>query len=135
MSGFIIPALIGIISTLLTLFLTPRIQHYFWGYQRMSELRLAAYKQLNGLAAEFLCNYGNNPQYRPTEQFFRSLMILSADIKVLFSQKAFDKFKEFEIMIGPNLGPTGKGSFEAFIRARDAALRALCAEAVVAKLF
>ena len=135
MSGFITPALIGIISTLLTLFLTPRIQHYFWGYQRMSELRLAAYKELNALAAEFLYNYGINPDYRPAEQFFKSLMVLTADIKVLFSQIAFDKFKEFEIMIGPNLGPTGKGAFEAFIRARDAALRALYAEAVVAKLF
>jgi len=135
MSDFITPALIGVISTLLTLFLTPRIQHYFWGYQRMSELRLAAYKELNSLAAEFFNNYINNPEYRPTEQFFKSLMVLTADIKVLFSQKAFDRFKEFEIMIGPNLGPAGKGSFEAFIKARDAALRALYAEAVVAKLF
>jgi hypothetical protein len=135
MSSVIVPALIGIASALLTLLLTPRIQHYFWGYQRMSELRLAVYKELNGLAAEFLTNYGSNPNYRPTDEFFKALMVLTANIKTMFSEKAFNTFKEFEIMIGPNLGPTGRGSFEAYIRARDRALDALYREAVVAKLF
>jgi hypothetical protein len=135
MSDIVTPALIGVISTLLTLVLTPRIQHYFWGYQRMSELRLATLKEVNDLAAEFLNNYLKDLQYRPTEQFFRSLMVTTANVKILFSKEAFDRFKEFEVMIGPNLGPTAKGSMEAFIKARDMALRALYAEVVTAKLF
>lgn len=135
MSTVIVPALIGIGSALLTLLLTPRIQHYFWAYQRMSELRLLVYKEINGLAAEFLTNYGSDSNYRPTDEFFKALMVLTANIKTMFSEKAFATFKEFEIMIGPNLGPTGRGSFEAYITARDKALDALYMEAVVAKLF
>ena len=135
MSTVIVPALIGVASALLTLLLTPRIQHYFWGYQRMSELRLAVYKDLNGLAAEFLTNYGSNKDYRPTDEFFKALMVLTANIKTMFSEKAFNTFREFENMLGPNLGPTGRGSFEAYLRARDKALDALYREAVVAKLF
>ena len=127
------PALIGVASALLTLFLAPRIQHYFWGYQRMSELRLAAYKELNELAADFLTNYGRNQGYQPTPQFFKALAVLTADIKTMFSEEAFNAFKQFEEMIGPNLGPTGRGSFEAYIAARDRALSALYREAVVAK--
>ena len=135
MSNFIEPALIGVASTLLTLLITPRIQHYFWGYQRMSELRLGVYSELNDLAAEFLTNYISNKDYRPSDQFFKALSVLTANIKTMFSEKAFNTFKEFEIMIGPNLGPTGRGSFEAYITARDKALNALYREAVVAKLF
>ena len=135
MSDFITPALVGVISTLLTLLLTPRIQHYFWGYQRLSEIRLDVLKEMNNLAAEFLNNYIKDSQYRPTDQFFKALTITSANIKILYSDRAFKCFKEFEDMIGPNMGPTGNSSIEAFIETRDAALRALYKEAVAAKLF
>jgi len=133
MSDSITPALIGvivgIISTLLTIFLTPRIQHYFWVYQRLSDMRLPVIKEFNNLAAEFLNNYLNDLKYHPTDQFFKSFMVVTANIKALFSQKAFDCFKEFEVMIGPDLGPS-KGSTESFIRARDTVLRALYNEAI-----
>jgi hypothetical protein len=131
----IISVLIGVSSTLLTIFLTPRLQHYFWGYQRMGELRLAALREVNNLAAEFLFNYIKDSNYHPTDQFFMSWMITTTSIKALFSQTAFDRFKELDNMIGPGLGPTGKGSTEAFIKARDAGLRALYDEAVAAKWF
>ncbi len=135
MSSILEPALIGVASALLTLLLTPRIQHYFWGYQRMSELRLAVYKDLNDLAAEFLTHYISNKDYRPTDEFYKTLMVLTANIKTMFSEDAFNTFKEFEIMIGPNLGSTGRGSVEDYIATRDGALRALYREAVVAKRF
>lgn len=133
MSNSIIPAVIGvivgIISTLLTIFLTPRIQHYFWVYQRLSDIRLAVIRELNNLAAEFLNNYLNDHKYHPTDQFFKSFMAMGASIKALFSQKTFDCFKEFELMIGPNFGPN-KSSTEAFIKSRDTALRTLYDEAI-----
>lgn len=130
----IISVLIGVVSTLLTIFLTPSLQHYFWGYQRLSEIRLAVVKEVNDLSAEFLNNYLNNNRYRPTDVFFRSLMVVTANITALFSQKALDRFKEVQVMI-PNLGPDGKGTPEAFIKVRDAALRALYDEAVTAQPF
>lgn len=135
MSNTLTSILIGVASTLITLFLSPRLQHYFWGHQRISELRLRVLERLNSLAAEFLYNYLKNSDFQPDDQFYRSLMILTADIKILFSQQAFDRFKELEVMIGPNLGPTGKGSIGAFIDARDAALRAIYAEAVSPRFF
>ena len=95
MSDAVIPVLIGVVSALTTLVLTPRLQHYFWGYQRMSELRLRTCEQLNSLAADFLHNYLRDPDFRPGDQFFRSLMVTSADIKVLFSRNVFDQFKFF----------------------------------------
>jgi hypothetical protein len=122
-------------SALLTLLLTPRIQHYFWGYQRMSELRLVAYKELNDLAADFLTRYINDQNYRPTDEFYKTLMVLTANIKTMVSEKAFATFKEFEQMLGPNLGPTRRGTIEKYISSRDQALRALYKEAVVAKRF
>lgn len=110
MSNSIIPAVIwvivGIISTLLAIFLTPRIQHYFWVYQRLSDIRLAVIRELNNLAVEFLNNYLDAHKYHPTDQFFKSFMAMSASIKALFSKKTFDCFKEFELMIGPNLDQT-----------------------------
>ncbi len=135
MSGHIISGLIGIVSALITIILTPRLQHYFWGYQRMSELRLTTFKDLNHLAAEYLKNCTQNINYRPPDEFFKELTIITADIKVLFSKKAFDLFKKFEEMIGPGLGPDRKGTFQGLIERRDAALKALYDEAVVARLF
>lgn len=133
MSGSATPALIGIlvgiISTLVTIFLTPRIQFYFWGRQRLSEIRLAAIAEINNLVADFLTNYISNPKYHPADQFFASLMAASANIEALFSKKAFGIFKELEIMISPNLGPAN-GAVDAVVRARDAALRALYQEAI-----
>jgi hypothetical protein len=102
--------------------------------QRMSELRLRALERLNSLAAEFLHNYLKDPNFRPDDQVFRSLMVLTSDITILFSQQAFACFKELEVMIGQNLRPTGKGNVDAFINAADAALRALYAEAMRAVL-
>jgi len=133
MSDSTTPALIGIvlgiISTLITIFLTPRIQFYFWGRQRLSEIRLAAIAELNKLVADFLTNYMKNPKYQPADQFFAAFMVASANIEALFSRKVFVIFKELEVMIGPNLGPA-KGAVDEVVRARDKALQALYKEVI-----
>lgn len=126
--------IVGTLGSYGGIFLTNRFQVRKDRKARLGELRLAIFKEVNDLAAQFFNRYLKDPsQYRMTDQFYRNLMVTTAKIKVFFSQKAFDSFKTFEIMIGPNLGPS-KGSNEAFIKARDAALRALYDEAV-AKLF
>lgn len=126
---------VGILGSYGGIVLTNRLQVGRERKARVSEYRLTVFKEVNDLAAEFLNNYLKDPsQYRMTDQFYRALMVTAANIKVSFSQKAFDSFKEFEVMIGPNLGP-GKGSTEAFIKARDVALCALYDEAVATKLF
>jgi len=134
MHEYITPTLIGIISSLVTVILTPRLQHYFWGYQRLSELRLSALREANDLTAEFLNNHIVNPGFQPSPSFFKTLTVLTANIRVLFSKKSFTSFKALEVMIGPNLGPSG-GSVDEFIKKREALIRSLYKEAVVAKLF
>ena len=112
MSNPIIPSIVGIIvgvvSTLVTIFLTPRLQHHFWGKQRLSEIRLDAIKDVNSLLADFLTHYIGDPKFQPSNHFFTSFMAASANIEALFSRKAFGVFKELEVMIGPNLGPASR---------------------------
>ena len=48
----LIAPLIGIGSALLTMVLTPTLQHYFWTRQRYAERQFAAIETLNTLTAE-----------------------------------------------------------------------------------
>ena len=47
----------GILGTLLTIFVTPRLQHYFWKRQKREGIRLTAGTEVNRLAAEFKSDY------------------------------------------------------------------------------
>jgi hypothetical protein len=125
----IVGIFVGIIGTLLTIFLTPRLQHHFWGKQRLSEIRLNAIKDMNSLLADFLTHYIDNSKFRPNNDFFASFMAASANIEALFSRKTFGVFKELEVMVGPNLGPA-KGAVDKVVQARDRALHALYEEAI-----
>lgn len=133
----LIGVVIGILGSYGGILLTNRFQIGREQKAHLGELRLSVFKEVNNLAAEFLQNYLKDPsQYRMTDPFYRNLMVTTAKIKVFFSQTVFDRFKEFDNMIGPNLGPEpGKGSVDAFVRARDTALRALYDETVGAKFF
>jgi hypothetical protein len=52
-----VPALIGVLATLLTIFLTPSLQHYFWRLQRRAELRLATINEVVRVTSEFTAKY------------------------------------------------------------------------------
>ena len=118
----------AVIATLLTLFLTPRLQHYFWKRQRREELRLATIKEINRLTSEFITNHIADPAFPPSQEFFQALQATSADLRALFSSRAWRAFKEMEIMIAPNLGGGGDRIPADFIAARDRALRVLYQE-------
>jgi hypothetical protein len=127
----IVPAASAIIASLLTIFLVPWLQHHFWKYQRREELRLTVINDVNRLAAEFITKYieaegSGDHNFKPSVQFFQSLQVVTAQVKVLFSAQTFQDFKNLEAMIGPNLGPRSKQrGIDNFIQARDAALRSL----------
>jgi hypothetical protein len=98
--------------------------------ERLTELRLAVIDELNELTAEYITKYIENPEeYRPTTEFFQRLLMATDRIRNLFPAAAFDAFKRVEVMIGPNLGPTGEGVVHRFIEARNAALAVLYREA------
>jgi hypothetical protein len=124
----------GLGSSLLTIFLTPRLQHHFWKLQRREELRLVVINEFNGLRAEFLTGYIAAPTtYAPSADWHKAFTALSSNIKTLFSDGAFVAFKAAEVMIGPGkpgLGALGQQTANDFVEARDAALRALYREVI-----
>jgi len=118
----------AILATLLTIFLTPRLQHYFWKQERREELRLAAIKEFNTLIADYLTNQIANPGVRPHDTFFQSFQVTTAEVKALFSENAWNAFKDVENMIGPGFGPGEGRTVNDLVEARDRALRVLYAE-------
>jgi hypothetical protein len=124
----------SVVASLLTIWLTPNLQHYFWKRQRLAELRIDTIDDFIRLAAEFLYEYSSAPNtYKPSADWFKTFHAVTAKIKAHFPQKVFDAFKAVDVLIGPGtpgLGPEGKGTIQDFIEARDAALRALYAEVI-----
>jgi hypothetical protein len=122
----------AIVATLITILLTPHVQYRFWTKQRRFELRLALIDDLTTLAAEFI-HHASVSDERPSDDFLKSLLRVSAKVKRSFSQKAFAAFKEMEVMIGPKLhgglGPEGKKGIHDFVDARDLLLEILYGEA------
>lgn len=100
MSQVLISGLIGIGSALLTILLTPQLQHYFWKRQHRAEIRLATANQLNDLAAQFLvlytCPYRGAGKHYPREhtppdlndEFLRCWTATYAQVRCLFSGEA-----------------------------------------------
>ena len=121
----VLSAASAIAATLLTIFLTPRLQHHFWKLQRREELRSAAIREVNRLAAEFITNHMEKPNFRPGLEFFQALQVASAEVRALFSEAGWTAYRDMEIMIGPNLG---RHTVDDFIQARDQALRVLYRE-------
>lgn len=128
----VIPAVSAILATLLTIMLTPTLQHYFWKRQRRDDLRFAAANEVNRVASEFIAGYleaeRNKTKYVPDVTLFQALHALRGQVKQLFSDAAFMAFARFESAIGPNLEKVpgeGVGSLEEYLRRRDAALRAM----------
>jgi hypothetical protein len=124
----------SVAASLLTIWLTPSLQHYFWKRQRLAEMRIDTIDEFNRLAAEFLFGYSSAPNaYKPSADWFTAFLSVTAKIKAHFPQSVFDAFKAVDVLIGPGtpgLGPEGQGTIEDFMKARDAALRALYAEVV-----
>lgn len=132
--------LVGIVAALLTIYLTPALQHLFWQRQRLAELRFQVAEKLNLLMADFFSNYieheKKGERYTPSRDFFRDLHDVSSMIAALFSAETWKAFKTLEIKVSPWLGGAGpdalgkvhSGTDEEFVKARNGALRALYEE-------
>jgi len=140
MSFPITPVLIGLgsgmIGTLATIFLSPRLQHHFWKRQRFAELRLAVAQEVNQHAANFYIVHVKNDSYELSARFLTALEETEGKVKVLFSDEAFQSYKKMQRLIAATggrakgLGPQGVATAYDFLSARDAALAKLYEEAV-----
>lgn len=131
----VVSAIGGVAGSLVTVLVTPRLQYEYWRRERRDELRLAAIREVNKLVAELLYYQteavARGASYTPSGEFFQALTRAAADVKALFSTRAFQTFKAMEAMIGPKLGtPEGRWDIEQLRTARDAVLSALYAEVV-----
>jgi hypothetical protein len=92
----------GIASTLLTIFLSPRLQHHFWKLQRADELRLAAISDYNRLTQEYLAACVAHPEIdRPVEEWLRDLNVAASTIRVLFSDAVYQSARAISERIRP----------------------------------
>jgi len=132
----LIAGAVGAGSALLTMFLTPRLQHYFWKRQRRSELRLDTADEVNNIAAHFVHIVSTLVEWELSEQFLAKILVVRGRVKALFSEKAFDRFLAMQYFLAASgsrargLGPEGKASTDDFIKVSDEALRTLYEEAI-----
>ena len=147
LSYILIPTVIAffgaILGTLLTIFLTPRLQHRFWKYQRREELRLAAINEINRLIAEFSIHYlwgeigPDPPNLSPA--FFQSWEMVKPQIKVLFSDSTYQAFDRMRLTyltasLYSNQEVSERATrVEKLARTQEAALRALYREIGIIK--
>jgi hypothetical protein len=90
-------SLIGIGSALLTMVLTPILQHYFWIRQRYTERQFAAIEALNTLAAE-VCAALNAVEEMDGDQrkgFATRIVRTQMDVQGLFSPRASHRCAPF----------------------------------------
>jgi hypothetical protein len=108
LSYILIPSVIaffsGVAAALLTIFLNPRFQHYFWKRQKREELRLAVVKEVNRLSAEFRVHYLYKDQieYTPEQSvtFSQAWVAVDGQVEDLFSESTYESFKRMQEYVG-----------------------------------
>ena len=133
-STVLISALVALGSSLLTIFLTPKIQHHFWKYQRRDEVRLAAINEFNRLTNAYIaaCLVPNEPR-PPLSEWLRDFNVAAATIRALFSDSAYSGAREVSDMFVPYAeweGINKKQRAHKFADARDEALTPLYREVI-----
>jgi len=120
----------AIAGSLLTIFFSPRLQHYFWTRQRRVEIQHSVINELNRLMSEYIVKYKGDGSYRPSEEFHQSLATVTAQVTTLFSAASLQLFNKMTNLIPYTPGiHTGFTLYQQEVsKARDAALRSLYQE-------
>ena len=104
----IISAGSAIVGSLLTIFLTPRTQHYFWTRQKLAERRLAVADEINRLASELVTDVteGLRTQetFFPSVEFFKSWTPVDRQFRVFFSGRTRGAYFAMENMMTRDTG-------------------------------
>jgi hypothetical protein len=132
--------LTGILSTLLTIYLTPRARHSFWSRERITELRLATYDKVNGITAAIYMHDVADDQFSsdvrvgvrvhlsPMEELLASLMTAHDEVQNRFSETALHAYEKLEVLVESSGLPLDKQA--SYSIARDAVLRQLHTESL-----
>jgi hypothetical protein len=126
----------GFIGTLLTIFLTPKLQHKFWTRQQRFELCLAHIKVLQEATARMLVQLlEQRENYRVADETQQKIWLsLQNERGNLFSDKALWAFSFFEDLMVELYDPVVPGFksesdfdefLDSFLNARDVAFKGL----------
>jgi len=128
-------AVAGILGSLVTTFVSPRLHHYFWKQQRLTEMRYATIQGINRLLSQYLTGHiakqTVNPTWKPSMEFFVELRAASAQLRALFSDTAWQAFKNVEVLMTADGGLGHPGDMKTdhdFIRGHDQLMRTLYRE-------
>ena len=133
----IVAALAAIVGSMLTIFLSPRLQHHFWKHQRRDELRLAAIGEFNRLTNVYVAACLVTSESRPVmSEWLRDFNIAGSTIRALFPDRAYQAARKVGDMITPyatwdaESGQERKRRADRFADECQAALAALYREVV-----
>jgi hypothetical protein len=91
---FLVGAIVGIMSALLTILITPNLQHYFWRRQRHAEWQFAMIEELNMLIAAMeprLAGLVSGVMGQEERQTYQEMVGLLANIRALFFPLASER--------------------------------------------
>jgi hypothetical protein len=134
--------LTGILSTLLTIYLTPRARHAFWSRERITEVRLATYDKVNGITATIYIaepalqqlahlkplGFGEPLPLSPWQNVLASLMAARDEVRNRFSESALLAYEKLEGLVTAQGVPAEKRV--QYSETRDAVLQQLHAESL-----
>lgn len=104
----IISAGSAIIGSLLTIFLAPRLQHYFWTRQQLAQHRLAVADEINQLTSELAADVAESLRtqeaFSPTVAFFKSWTAVDRKFRVFFSDRTHAAYFPMENMMTRDTG-------------------------------
>jgi hypothetical protein len=116
---FLVGAVVGITSALLTILITPSLQHYFWTRQRHAERQLAVIDEVNTLSAEArgfllhpeLLHHAERIADRQL-QLYNMLLKAHVNVKGLFSESVFNEFVSLDHVIRGAISQAETADFE-----------------------
>lgn len=123
---FLISLLTGATGALISIFLTPWVQHFFWKLGRREEIRFAAITEINGLWSAFLQHVILKEQKQDSSldgEFFTRLDAAATQIRSLFPPDSLGDFEKVYGTIDHGLRP-GVAIHE-FAKTRQDALQQL----------
>lgn len=84
----------GLIGTLLTILLSPRLQHHFWTRQRRFELCMATIREIHALTGRMLFDlFGQTVKYQAKDpELTKAWFAVAFEAKNLFSYEAMRRF-------------------------------------------
>jgi hypothetical protein len=96
----------GVVSSLLTLLLGQPLQHHFWRRQQYTQRQFAVIDGLNSWAAEVEYYFVTQRFSSGSNDFYKTLVMLSGSMRTLFSVRAVEQCQALHAVMREGLAAT-----------------------------